>query len=227
MKSNVANKLDLFFLQFKPVHYKKREIVCYAEDTPSSVFYIKNGFVRAYRLSERGEELTVIILKPGDFFPLWLATSNTPNPYYFETITSLDVFRVTKEQFIRFLTTHPDVFYELNNMVQIRFGGLLTRMEYLIFSNAYTKVAATLLVCAKRFGIPEGDFLVVSLPLTHKDIATLAGITRETTCLEMKKLERKGLIAHRGRFLVVRDIKKLGAESLLRNETDQLLYNSL
>lgn len=219
--------LELFFSQFDSIRYKKRENILQAEDTTSSVYFIKSGYIRVYRVSEEGEELTLVILKPGDLFPFVWAVNDLPNHYYLEALTATEVLKVPKERFLSFLESHPRLTYELTSYLLVRFGGLLTRMEYLIFGNAYTKVAATLIVCARRFGEPQGDHIMVNLPLTHKDIATMVGITRETTCLEMKKLERRGLIAHHGRFFIIKDLAGLEHESILDKEQDSFLNHSL
>lgn len=216
--------LNKFFTLFKPVQYKKHDVILQADETPNHVFFIKEGYVRAYRISETGEELTLVILQPGDSFPINYGLNNLPNTYYLEAITTLQVYKAPKEQFTSFLKNHPDALYELTDQILARFGGLLTRMEYLVISRAYTKVAATLLMCANRFGFQKGSDVVVRIPLTHKDIANLAGITRETTCLEMKKLELKGLVGRSGKLLVVKNIKKLEEESAT-NQSEQSLIN--
>ncbi len=191
------------------------------------VYFVKSGYIRVYRVSEDGEELTLVILKPGDLFPFVWSENDLPNHYYLEALTPVDVLKVPKEKFLSFLESQPRLTYELTSYLLVRFGGLLTRMEYLIFGNAYTKVAATLLVCAKSFGEQQGNQVMVNLPLTHKDIATMVGITRETTCLEMKKLERQGLISHQGRYFIIKDLQGLEHESLLDEEQDSFLNHSL
>lgn len=228
MLSHTFDKeLENFFVQFKSTQVKKKNVILQADENCSFVFYIKSGYVRVYRVSEQGEELTLIILKPGDFFPLVWKKDETINNYYLEAITPLEVIRIPQKQFFHFLDIHPEIFQELADNLLVRFGGLLTRIEYLVFGNAYRKVASTIFVCAKRFGKNFGQNIIVDLPLTHKDIANLVGITRETTCLEMKKLERKGLISHKGRLLVVSDMKKLEEESLLSSDQVPMLNNSL
>jgi len=48
----------------------------------------------------------------------------------------------------------------------------------------------------------------------------MAGVSRETASIELKRLERKGLI-HRRRLYVVRNLKKLEQEvNLYKKESD-------
>jgi len=221
------SKLEQFFKTARLLHYKKRDIIQQAHDTTSSVFYIKSGYLRVYRISEQGEELTVTILKPGDFFPLTYGISMTSNPYYLEAITSLELWKAQQELFLAFVKSNPDVLYDLTSRILIKFDGALSRIEYLIFSNAYIKVATTLLICAKKFGEPIDESVVVQVPLTHHDIATLVGITRETTSLEIKKLEKKGYLGKKGKLFVIKNIKQLEEEIYLATQEKTPINYSL
>jgi len=60
-------------------------------------------------------------------------------------------------------------------------------------------------------------FILIHIPLTHRDIAMLVGMTRETVSIEIKKLERKGIIEYKGRSIFVKDLRKLKEGSLFSN----------
>lgn len=220
-------QLDYFFTQHKLLSYKKRSIILCANDDSASVFYIRSGYIRVYRISEQGEELTLNILKPRDIFPITYGMSHKTNTYYLEALTPLEIWRAPKEQFVNFVKSDTELYQELTQRVLIRFDGLLTRMEYLVFSNAYTKVVSTLIICAKRFGEKKGNDIHIQVPLTHKDIATLIGITRETTSLEMKRLEKDGFVSKFGKLLVVKNIEQLEREIIIPIDTDSPLSYSL
>ncbi len=229
LQQDTVLKMDLFFDQYRALQYKSRTIISHPNDAQSSVFYIKSGYLRVFRISEQGEELTLTILKPKDFFPLTYGMTNTfsNNSYYLETITSLEIWKVRIDQFLDFVKAHPDVYNELTERILLRFDSVLTKMEYLIFNNAYTKVAATLISCARKFGQPKEDTILLNVPLTHKDIATLVGITRETTSLEMKKLEKQGYIARNGKLLIIKNIEKLENEIVIQTGAKSSFYHSL
>ncbi|MBI4100756.1 Crp/Fnr family transcriptional regulator [Candidatus Microgenomates bacterium] len=130
-------------------------------------------------------------------------------------MTAVELWRVSRNQFLDFIKANPDILFELTSRITVRLGGLLERMEYLVFGNAHQKVASILAICAQRFGRQEGGKTKISVPLTHKDIAALIGFTRETVSLEMKKLEKKGIISRRGQLILVKNSKKLEDESIL------------
>lgn len=221
---STVQSLDKYFSPFTHRFVKKRETILRSDELKSHIFYIKNGFVRAYRISEDGEELTLLILKPGDFFPLTYGLNNLPTIYYLEAITPVEVYKAPQDRFVAYLHESPDVFFDLSTQIMDRFDGMLARMEYMVWSKAYTKIAATLLICAKRFGQIHNNTVLIEVPLTHRDIATMVGLTRETTSIEMKKLEKKGLLSRQGKLLFIKNLSLLEQESLLNNQ-EGLLQN--
>ena len=185
-----------------------------ADDVPTGVYYIHKGYARYYCLSETGQELSLIIFKPGDILPLIWAITDSSDLQYCEAMTDIEVSRVPKEEFLKFLKENPDLLYEVFRKMLVRFEGLLERMEYMIFGNAHQKVASILVICAERFGAKIDGEITIKVPLTHKDVANLIGLTRETTSLEIEKLEKLGIISRKGGFLSVKNIEKLKSKAL-------------
>lgn len=215
MSKKVNQKLDLFFKQFKPLYYNKGEILLRADDVPSGVFFLKRGYVRDYTLSDNGEELTLVIFKPDDIFPLPWVINNEPIMRYLEAMTPIEVWRAPRERFLDFLKKEPDVFLELTSRILVRLSGLMERMKYLIFGNAYTKVISILLICAERFGKRKKGVVEIQVPLTHKDIALLVGVNRETASRQLERLTTNGLTSYQGKLLVIGNIEKLREEAVV------------
>lgn len=215
MKGLPLHGIDSFFAGYKPRIFRRHEIILRAGDPPIGIFYLKRGYVRVYSISKVGEEVTLIIFKSGDFFPITWAINNAPNDYYCEAMTPCVLLRAPREEFVKFIKNNPDAAFELTNRTLVRLAGLLRRMEYLVFGNAGNKVASILLICAERFGKKDGEGVIIEVPLTHSDIASLVGLSRETASIEMKKLEDRGLIGHSGRLLEVLNLRGLRKQSLL------------
>ncbi len=206
-------KLEQFFSQFRQIHYKKHALLMRADDIPSGVYYLYKGYARYYSLSEAGQELSYIIVKPQDIFPVIWAITDSSNTQYCEAMTDIEVSRAPKDEFVEFLRKNPDLLYEVFRKMLVRFEGVLDRMAYMVFGNAYQKVASILVICAERFGIKKGDKIIIRVPLTHQDIANLIGLTRETTSVEIKKLEKLKIYSKKGSFISVRNLEKLKKEA--------------
>lgn len=215
MKTTPLHKFSEFFSKYRLLQYHKGEVILRAKDEPRGVCYLTSGFAKLYSIAKTGQEFTLIIFRPGDLFPIMWAINNTPNDYFLGAQTAVSLRRAPREDFLEFVKNDPDVFFELTSRMLMRFGGLLTRMEYLVFGNAYNKVASILLICAQRFGEKLGQSVVIGVPLTHGDIANLVGMTRETVSIEMKKMEKEGIIGYLRRLIIIKNMRRLKKESLL------------
>jgi CRP/FNR family transcriptional regulator, cyclic AMP receptor protein len=62
-----------------------------------------------------------------------------------------------------------------------------------------------------RFGKETEEGLVIEVPLRHQDIASSINASRETASREIAGLERKGLIANKHSYIVLKDVSALQA----------------
>lgn len=209
------NKLEGLFEGGRLLTYKKKETIIRAEDVPSGVYFIKKGYVREYSVDKYGKELSLIIFMPGDFFPVLWSINNLPNSYYIEALTRVELMRLSKEDFLKVIKKDQELLLELMKKIVIRFSGMMQRTEYLVFGNAYEKVASILVILTERFGKKNAENIDIPFPLTHKDIGHMVGMTRETTSIELLKLERKGIISYKGKKMTINDPILLKKESLL------------
>jgi len=208
-------KLRAFFKQSKPLLYKKGEMILRGEEIPTGIFFLNRGYVKTYSFSENGDEFTFIIYRRNDFFPIAWTFNDTRKPYFIETVTPCVIFKRNREEFLEFLNNNPDVLIYIIERLTKRLDGLFERMEHMAFGNAYKKVCSILFILSERFGKETKKTVIIDLPLTHKDIANLLGIARETVSVEIAKLKKKGIIKNAGKHIYITDIEKLKQDSLI------------
>jgi CRP/FNR family transcriptional regulator len=212
MNTNKIKEFEDFYRQFTIRNYKKGEMLIRADDDPVGIFYLKKGYVRQYTISKTGFELTLHILRPISYFPMVWAVNGTPNVYYFEALTPVEVGRAPRDQVVNFIKDKPTITFELLSELIEDYAESLKRIEHLVFSDAYRRVISVLLYIAKHFGEEKGKHIIIDHRFTQQDIATLVGVARETASIEMVRLEKKGLVKHVGHALVIENIKKLEFE---------------
>lgn len=207
-----VKSIDAFFATYSTMSYKKGEFILRAEDMPYGVYYLKTGYVRQYLLSPSGETFIVHIYKPGSFFPLTWILNDTPNVYHFEAITPVTVVRAPKDLFLAFLKEHPEALFYATQRLALGLSGFVGRVAQLILDDAYTKTILLLLYYAENFGEATREGIALSIPLTHREIASWIGTTRETASLQVENLVKKGLLTTKGRVLIVKDPAQLKKE---------------
>jgi CRP/FNR family cyclic AMP-dependent transcriptional regulator len=208
------NALVNLFHQGTKLTYKKGEFVIRPGETPSGIFYIKTGLVKAYDITKYGEENLLIIRKSGEILGLtWAITGQNRNIIY-ATLAPSELFQISREQFITFLRTSPEAALPLVDMVIDMYRLHSERIITLEYRSVRERLISFLLSTAKRFGEeeePEDDSaaIILQVPLKHQDIASSISATRETTSRELAYLERQGLIARDQSIITLLDIQKL------------------
>lgn len=208
---SVNKKIDTFFSQFKNQKYKKGEILIRADEEPTAVFFLKNGAIKQYAISKKGEELVINIFKTVAFFPMGWAINNTKNDYYYEAITDAEIIKAPREKVLDFLKSNPDVLYDLVQRIYRGLDGLFTRMTYMMSGGAYDRLITEIVIQAKRFGKGKTDGQL-ELHVSEKELAAQAGMTRETVSREIKILKEKGFVTFSKNTLEIHDLSKLEEE---------------
>lgn len=208
-------RLQHFLAGRKSFRYRKGEIILRAGDVAQGVMFLKEGYAKLETVSKEGKSLTLVVYRPDEFFPVvWTFFGRNPSIYDIEALTDCELIRISRDELSDFLMRYPDVLVNITKHIITRFQLALRRMTYLAFGNADSKLASILLICAMEFGIAKNDEIEIQIPLTHKDIASLVGVTRETVSIELKKFDKKKYIDYRKKKIVIKNKVELRKKAI-------------
>ncbi len=209
MKEETKKKLVEFFTKYPLKKYKKGQIVVESNENFKGVYYVKSGYLRVYDVRAEEKESGIQVFNPWFYLSLIGAKTGLKSRHFVETMTPVEAWMAPAEEFEKFLKENPKLESELNNLVMEKFLDLTTYVSQLISGNAYLKVAGLIYSMAREYGVSRGKEVSIKVKITHKQIATLTGLTRETVTLQMLKLEKNKVIDNDKRQIVVMEIKEL------------------
>ena len=223
-KTTNKNLDENFFAKFGPVKiYKKDQLIVEPEKEPAGVFYLKKGFARLYTISKEGKEITFNIYKPGMYFPLIWALNQNINIYFIEALTDVEVLKAPKEEVIKTLQQNPDLLFLLTQNAFSGLEGITKLMDSLLSKNAYHQISSILVMLTVRFGKPDGKQTLIEVPLTHRVLGTLAGLSREATSRELEKLVKEKIITYSDHKITILNYKKL-QEEFISNSSEHINF---
>jgi CRP/FNR family transcriptional regulator len=212
MHAPVKDKLVKFFSQFTPFDVERGTTLIAGNEEPDAIFLLQDGVVRQYSVTKDGEELTLNLYKPVSYFPMVWAMNKLPNRYYFETVSEAKGFKAPKKDVLDFVKDDAEILYDLASRFGMGLYAMLNRLENIMTGDAYAKIIYTLLNAAYRLGNRRVNTIVIPLQVTHRELATIGGVARETASRELKKLEQKGLITYNVSSIIINDVQKLEHE---------------
>ena len=211
-KYPVFQKFIDFFTKEQLKVYKKGDMILYAGDVPSGIFYIQSGHVKAYSLSDKGEEKIHMLYKENEIFPLIWTFKKSQNNLFYQAIDTVTVRMVEEKLFHEFLHKDPETMHAIAHRLIDIIDIFSDRVENLQFAKSYNRLVARLLFLAKRFGKPFGNTVTLEAPITHLDIANTISMTRETVNRDMKILLDKQLISQKNHLITIKNIELLKKE---------------
>jgi CRP/FNR family transcriptional regulator, cyclic AMP receptor protein len=186
-----------------PATYPAGALLFLEKQDPRGVFVLCAGQVKLSISSSAGKILILRIAKPGEILGLMAAMSGSPYEVTAETIHPCQVAYVRRDDFLRFVAKHPEVYQGVVKQLTSLYDGACEQLRTVgLSASAPERLARVLLdwsVEAKntKQGTP------IKLPLTHEEIAEFIGTTRETVTRTLSQFKSRQLVALEGSTLTI------------------------
>jgi len=214
--SRFEETLTKFFEQYRLVTYKKGENILRPGDTFTNVYFVKKGYVRLYNTTLDGKEITINLFKPLFYLSLMYSLNKKECRYFFEAITDTEIWKAPLEDFLAFIEKDREASLLAFEATTNAINSLLMHIESSSAGRSYNKIASILVSLIRDFGSTDEEGVTkVDFSTTHRVIASLAGISRETASIQIKRLEKDGIITQSRESIIVKDIEKLKEASSL------------
>ena len=185
----------------------------YAPPQPmETLFILKEGRVRIFRLAPDGRALTTAIITPGTIFGEMLLLGQQMHDNFAEALGNVTVCVMSKSDVQTMLLSDARIAARISEILGNRVIQLERRLSDTVFKTVPQRVATTLCLLAdqaQRRPLGRG----IQVLLTHEQVAALAGTSRETTTKVLNEYADQGLVRlGRGRVTIL-DLPRLAAQA--------------
>jgi len=168
-----------------------------------TLFILKKGRVRIFRVSPDGRALTTALVAPGTVFGEMLLLGQQMHDNFAEALDDVAVCVMSRVDVHRYLLSDPRISIRIAEILGRRVADLERRLTDTVFKSASQRLAATLRLLARdqpKRPLTRG----VQLALTHEQLAALSGMSRETATKVLGDYADRGLLhLGRGRVTIV------------------------
>ncbi len=189
----------------------RRQVIYLPGDPGESVYFINGGRVKCSKVTRDGKELTLAYRGAGQMFGELAVVDGSPREEMAEAMKNAIITEVPRELFRELLLSDANLAFNFACIVGERRKQLETKIEHLVFRDVQAKLAALLLELAEEYGVETEEGLQIGLKITHQEMASLIGSTRETISLTLAQFKKKGLLNMDGRTVVLVDQEGLQA----------------
>lgn len=192
---------------------RRREVLQWPPDG-DGVFIVKTGRVKLVQATPDGRRVTIDILEPGDLFgELSGDGGNSHGEAVAEALEDALICRLSRAQFETLLRLKPDLALRVVEVVDQRRSRVETRLRDVMLYDVPTRLARLLLQLGEQHGIMTRDGIRLDLRLTHEELASLIGSTRETVSAILSEFRTRGLVRYQPREPMVLSVAPLRAQA--------------
>jgi len=185
----------------------KNEVVLFEEDTASYMYLVYSGKVRVVQTSEQGRERILTIHKKNDYFGEMALLDGKTSPATVIAMEESEIGLLGKSDFEKFLTSNEKIRSHIIAMLCGRLREAWMMIRILSFANAEQRIMAVLDQLKDHNGVRDQRGVIITLKLTHGQIASYASVSRETATRSLKKLVERGMIEIlESRLILLKDL---------------------
>lgn len=177
-------------------------------------FTCASGAIRFRRTSPAGRQVTLAYVEPG----IWVGEAEVlhcgPNTYDGQAHGRTTILSVAEKVFRQLLREHSEFGEALLTLQARRMRFLYWMMEDMATLPLRARLAKQLLHLMRRFGprhAQPGNEMPLGIVLVQDELAQLLGCSRQRVNVELKSMERDGIIRTGQRGIVVLDLSRMEA----------------
>lgn len=172
-------------------------------DSERTVYLVKRGSVRIVRQTADGKDVTVAVLGPGDMFGEETMFDRVARTTHAVVVEDALLCTARAEDLFALLSNDPALALNVARVLTERLDDARSTMEDLAYARVADRIEHLYRKLALEHGVPVSGGTRVDMRLTHADIASLVGSTRETVSVEIAKLVDAGTLRLDGKAIVV------------------------
>ena len=191
------------------IFIKKDDYVFQAGAPTKHVFILLSGRLKLSRLSPQGRQIIQWFCLKNEFFGLSDILQCEHHTLNAQASSDCAILMIPASEFTKLLVTSPDIslliIEHLSNKLSIA-GDLLLGFSS---DTASQKVSKLLLRLARSIGLSLDNSILLDMPLTHQELADMAGLCRQTMTTILNQYKQQGYIKIDGHHIAITDIEWL------------------
>ncbi|WP_083962703.1 Crp/Fnr family transcriptional regulator [Thermodesulfovibrio thiophilus] len=182
---------------------KKGKTIFYQEDESTDLYIVLEGAVKACLIDPEGKELMLNILKKGDFFGELSLLDGKPRSATTITVADSVVGILKREKFLTLLNNNPIIAISLLSAIVDRIRMTDDMLSSMAFLDVSRRIIKFLLNTAQKESKMTENGLIKIKKITHKELASCTGASREAVTKALKILKFRGILIEKNEFLFI------------------------
>jgi CRP/FNR family transcriptional regulator, cyclic AMP receptor protein len=198
-------------VQHAVLEVPRGEYIYFEAYNHNKVYFVKEGTIKIGFIDDEGNEKVKEIIRKGELFGQFsLERDNLHGEFAQAYKDNVSICAFTIDDFERLLKNRPDLALKYSKQVGAKLRNIENRLINLLNKDVKTRLIHFLWQLVEQ-NLVENTAEGFCMPnyLTHEDIASLIGSSRQTVTTMINELETEGILSYNRQEICFLDVKKL------------------
>ncbi len=191
--------------------FPKNTPIYFPNEAAESVFLLAEGRVKLCSYTPDGKQAILAFIEPGEVFGELTLAGEAQRDEHAETMQPSTVVLLPGEVVSELMHHSPALSLGVTKLIGLRRKRVERRLKTLLFRSNRERLLHLFLDLAEQYGETHPDGVRIRVRLSHLDLASVIGTTRETMTLLLGELRTSGLIGVERHRFVILNLARLAA----------------
>jgi CRP/FNR family cyclic AMP-dependent transcriptional regulator len=178
-------------------------------EASDSVLLVAAGRIKLYHITADGKQAVLAMIDPGEVFGELSMLDGAPREEFAEAMEPTTVVGIPSATFQALMAELPDLTLGVTRLVGLRRRRIERRLKSLLFRSNRDRLVSLLVELAEKYGRRTPDGVELGIRLSHQDLASIIGSTRETVTVTLGELQNEGALVIRRRRIFLTQLERL------------------
>ena len=191
---------------------KRGEPVYLPSQLDDVVLLVASGRIKTCHVTPEGKQAIIAFVEPGEIFGELALIGGAAQDQHAEATEATKLIAIRINDLQAILHKYSSVSFAITKLIGHRRLKIERRLKNLLFRTNRERIVHLILELTETYGQRTEEGINLGIKLSHQEIASLIGSTRETVTVVLGQIQQEGKIKTARRKIVVKDLQALADE---------------
>jgi CRP-like cAMP-binding protein len=190
--------------------FPRKSPVYLPSDAADGVFLLAEGRIKLCSTTPEGKQAILAFIEPGEVFgEISLLGEGAEREEMAEAVAPSTVIFLPGDELEQLMSDSSQLSLSVTKLVSWRRRRIERRLKTLLFRSNRERLIHLLLELSEQYGKPDPNGILLDIRLSHHDLASVIGTTRETVTILLGELQLEGFLKVARQRIVIRKLEPL------------------
>ncbi len=191
--------------------FQRKQLVYLPNDSGDSVLLLVSGRIKMYHITSDGKQSLLAFIDPGEIFGELAVFDSGKRDDFAETMEKSTIVMIPGDMIKQLMIEKPYVSMQISQLLGLRRKRVERRLKSLLYRTTRERFIHLLLELTEKYGQQTKDGVLIDIKLSHQELSSIIGSTRETVTNALIDLRDEGSIDIHKRKIIIKNIDNLAS----------------